>query len=827
MSTTNNTSNPNTNLKAIEGLSGYLNDHVKPMIESNKQQDKSSHDSIIESINETLKVINPDDENYIYKKHLRSILLLIQASGIELDAEDWMGSVMHVNHAFRITHAQTDKSDSRKALIFDFNSKSSREESKEEEEVQNSTKSQNVPHIEYDLSHFNQELKDMKLPFRTFHDVSKYILLSLCTVKNVELLDSNQTNCSYMTKNEAQLDMKEVFKQINLLHQSINGEEGFINAIKSIIQQKQEYRKVWKFSEEFGYIFDSMRSDTYDIFHPNLLKDGQMNKETISEDIKYIKEYVIPFRNERIKFTGSTNQPLLEGVTYDEPVLSGDEKLDHAFYSVKISNILKRESLEKYKNMKKFYFDNDNHKLTTMFERRKNKDYANGNAKTWATGVDGAFIFFCESPQKNDFVKIIQHDSNPVGVEIKSSKVTSHFTNIKSIHDVFFDLLRLSMINESVIEDSGSNYENIQQFSAYLNGRSDSSNETTQSPMHQSSASTQNVTESEFTKFLRKPLLTRFEIGLSYYLSKLNSESKSEPVQFAQPVLINKAFDDWLIKVLNETKSHLNVLKANLNYEVDEVLQHIDSIINTSKELYTSLSMVPYAMSPTYSPSPVENMRNAAQEFNTEKNKIEPNKKSAFLSKTSEYEKMYKLFQHLPGDQLGRLEKGFITNVDASTDTGRFRMGTSLKRHIEIGCVKIKKRLMSEITFMKKFEKILKDLLYLYELLHNVASASELFPLSSQVLTPTAQAAEVGESKTSELPTPQVVDETSETSEVSNGNPKVNGDNLDKVPTVGGKRVIKSKYHAKLKKQAKSRGKTLNGQIRKKSRTLKKTRTKK
>ena len=39
------------------------------MIESNKQQDKSSHDSIIESINETLKVIDPNDDNYIYKKH--------------------------------------------------------------------------------------------------------------------------------------------------------------------------------------------------------------------------------------------------------------------------------------------------------------------------------------------------------------------------------------------------------------------------------------------------------------------------------------------------------------------------------------------------------------------------------------------------------------------------------------------------------------------------------------------------------------------------------------------------------------------------------------
>ena len=133
---------------------------------------------------------------------------------------------------------------------------------------------------------------------------------------------------------------------------------------------------------------------------------------------------------------------------------------------------------------------------------------------------------------------------------------------------------------------------------------------------------------------------------------------------------------------------------------------------------------------------------------------------------------------------------------------------------------------MSEITFMKKFEKY-EDLLYLYELLHNVASASDLFPPNSQVLTPTAQAAEVGESKTSELPTPQVVDETSETSEVSNGNPKANGDKPGEVPAIGGKRVIKSKYHAKLKKQAKSRGKTLNGQIRKKSRTLKKTRTKK
>ena len=186
---------------------------------------------------------------------------------------------------------------------------------------------------------------------------------------------------------------------------------------------------------------------------------------------------------------------------------------------------------------------------------------------------------------------------------------------------------------------------------------------------------------------------------------------------------------------------------------------------------------------------------------------------------------MYKLFQHLPGDRLGRFEKGFITNVDASTDTGRFRMGTSLKRHIEIGCGKIKKRLVSEITFMKKFEIIMKDLLYLYELLHNVANvanAPDPFTPPPEVLTPTTRAAEVGESKTSELPNPQVVDETSETSEVSNGNPKANGDKPGEVPAIGGKRVIKSKYHAKLKKQAKSRGKTLNGQIRKKSRTLKK-----
>ena len=542
-----------------------------------------------------------NDDNYIYKKHLRSILLLIQASGIELDAEDWMRSVMHVNHAFRIAHVQTEKSTSRKALIFDFNSKSSREESKEE--VKNSAQTQNVPHIEYDLSLFNQELNDMKLPFRTFHEVSKYILLSLCTVK-MESLDSNKTNCSYMTKNEAQLDMKEVFKQINLLHQSINGEEGFINAIKSIIQQKQEYRKVWKFSEEFGYIFDSMRSDTYDIFHPNLLEGGQTNKETISEDIKFINGHILPFRSERIKFTGSTNPPLLEGVSNGEPTLSGNEKLDHAFYSMKISKILKRESLEKYNNMKSFYFDNDNHKLTTMFERRKNKDYENGNAKTWATGVDGAFIFFCESRPNNDFVNIKQQGSNSVVIEIDSSKINSHFTNIKSIHDVFLDLLRLLNINESNMENSGSNYNNIKEFSVYLNGRPSSRNASTQS---------------EFTKFLREPLLTRFERGLSYHLSKLYSELKSKTVQFAQPVLINKAFDDWLIKVLNETKSHLNVLKANLNYEVDEVLQHIDSIINTSKELYTSLSMVPYAMSPTFSPSPVENMRNGKQEFKPRK----------------------------------------------------------------------------------------------------------------------------------------------------------------------------------------------------------------
>ena len=68
-------------------------------------------------------------------------------------------------------------------------------------------------------------------------------------------------------------------------------------------------------------------------------------------------------------------------------------------------------------------------------------------------------------------------------------------------------------------------------------------------------------------------------------------------------------------------RNHTNVLKANLNYEVDEVLQHIDSIINTSKERYTSLSMVPYAMSPTYSPSPVENMRNGKQEFKPRKEK--------------------------------------------------------------------------------------------------------------------------------------------------------------------------------------------------------------
>ena len=58
------------------------------------------------------------------------------------------------------------------------------------------------------------------------------------------------------------------------------------------------------------------------------------------------------------------------------------------------------------------------------------------------------------------------------------------------------------------MENSGSNYNNIKEFSVYLNGRPSSRNASTQS---------------EFTKFLREPLLTRFERGLSYHLSKLYS----------------------------------------------------------------------------------------------------------------------------------------------------------------------------------------------------------------------------------------------------------------------------------------------------------------
>ena len=726
-------------------------------------------ESVSDVMKQELNKISEDDDNCVIKQYLKDILKLLNMSQINLGT-NWLDKVMWINITIRnqcckVPHNKYvtigDMEQSEEANIQSGMLAPVKETDTKKEQKTISFDVQNC------LNNINNSIEDIdiKSALETFYNVSKY-LVQIMKVKDYTKNENNYES-EYKTNNNKTLNMKLISGYIKQIKES--------GSIVQIGESSESSLNIQEYAKTFTHIYINLGKDVYDIFGSEFFDENK--NTTLSEEATNIRDYLKAFLTQKLTFNIPENYKKL---------FSNVVVIDDIFMTLILRDKLRSYSREAYKTVCESILDN----LVEKFKNKKQSVMSNQQMASTISdiNVSSAFEFFGETKEDYDIKNNFKEHSSK-----------NYFNYIKQANDILVDIL-------DVLDDDNSN----------------------------------------------DSMMERIESKIIIPSKPANDSSVATNDKFKK---LEKFLMSYIKPILDDALKHLDTLHLHLSYDVEHLKMIISQTLEEINKLYERRGFR------FLKKSLVDEMK---QDDTTERTFYETindqqinNIEGIIKKKTKEYESMYKLFQYTE-EQIGTLEKQFIRNMNLDDS----RLGPIGKRYDDFksfmkkrtglvtettgipsdsykgiaakGCNIIKNRLKNEMTFKQAFQSILKNLLSVYSLLNNLVlenpDPASSTSVSEQTNTETVETAdneqrreEQTDTSTSTSVPEQTLGQEERKEEQPNPQP-TNQFNDTSETTGGGKKVIKSKYHMKLKKQAKTRGKTLNGQIRKKSRTLKKKR---